>query len=263
MITGELTCDTGKIVVGETVVFGHYHQEGIQIKDDKRVIEVVKDIAEVIPLEKGKKISALQLLERFLFPKEQHYAYVSTLSGGEKRRLYLLTVLMKNPNFLILDEPTNDLDLFTLNALESYLKNFTGCLIIVSHDRFFMDKMSDHMFVFEGEGKVKDINGNYSAYRALRKSEESSLKKQQKKVTPIDTKPEKEKTKLSYNEKREFESLETEIASLEQEKVELTAELNTASSDAERIIEISIRLTAVESEINEKEMRWLELSELA
>ena len=150
MITNEVQQDSGKIVIGDTVVFGHYHQEGIRLKEDKRVIEVIKDIAEVIPLEKGKKITALQLLEQFLFTKEQHWAYVSTLSGGEKRRLYLLTILMKNPNFLILDEPTNDLDLFTLNALENYLQNFSGCLLIVSHDRFFMDKMTDHLFVFEG-----------------------------------------------------------------------------------------------------------------
>ncbi|MFT7614886.1 MAG: ATP-binding cassette subfamily F protein uup [Parvicellaceae bacterium] len=260
MITGELEADAGKIVVGETVSFAHYHQEGIKLKEDKRVIEVIKDIAEVIPLEKGKKISALQLLERFLFQKEQHYALVSTLSGGEKRRLYLLTILMQNPNFLILDEPTNDLDLFTLNALESYLQSFTGCLIIVSHDRFFMDKMSDHMFVFEGQGKIKDINGNYSAYRDLRKAEGASLKKQ--KTTPTNTRPEKEKTKLTYKEKQEFESLEKEIEGLEKEKVELTEELNQSSSDSDRIMKISKRLGQVQSEVDVKEMRWLELSEM-
>lgn len=258
MITGELEQDNGKIVIGETVVFGHYHQEGIQLKEDKRVIEVVRDIADVIPLEKGKKITALQLLERFLFPKEQHWAYVSTLSGGEKRRLYLLTILMKNPNFLILDEPTNDLDLFTLNALEDYLKNFPGCLIIVSHDRFFMDKMTDHLFVFEGDGKIKDINGNYTAYRELRKSQQASLKKQ---PGLVKQKTEKPKTKLSYNEKREFESLEKELEELEAEKLTLTEELNSGLTDSKRIMEISDRLTAIVNSIDEKEMRWLELSE--
>ncbi len=262
MITDGLEYDSGKIVVGETVVFGHYHQEGIQLKEDKRVIEVVKDIAEVIPLEKGKKITALQLLERFLFPKEQHWALVSTLSGGEKRRLYLLTILMKNPNFLILDEPTNDLDLFTLNALEEYLGNFTGCLLIVSHDRFFMDKMTDHLFVFEGNGKVKDINGNYRKYRELQKQEITPAKKTSSQSgSPVKKEADKPKTKLSYNEKREFESLEKDLDDLENEKVRLTEELNSGISDSERIKEISLRLNEIIDELDTKEMRWLELSE--
>ena len=259
MITDEIKQDSGKIVVGDTVVFGHYHQEGIQLKEDKRVIEVIKDIADVIPLEKGKKITALQLLERFLFPKEQHWAYVSTLSGGEKRRLYLLTILMKNPNFLILDEPTNDLDLFTLNALENYLQNFSGCLLIVSHDRFFMDKMTEHLFVFEGEGKVKGINGNYSSYRALRKAESTTQKKQAQK--PQHSKPEKKKTKLSYKEKTEFEKITAELELLESEKDLLTIELNSGLTDSERIVEISVNLARIKQEIDEKETRWLELSE--
>ena len=260
LITDEVKQDSGKIVIGETVVFGHYHQEGIQLKENKRVIEVIKDIAEVIPLEKGKKITAMQLLERFLFPKEQHWAYVSTLSGGEKRRLYLLTILMKNPNFLILDEPTNDLDLFTLNALENYLQNFTGCLIIVSHDRFFMDKMSDHLFVFEGDGKVKDINGNYSDYRSQRKIENTSAKKRHQK--PVAHQPKKKKTKRNYNEQREFDLLEKELKLLEKEKTELTDELNSNPSDSVRIVEITKRLTLIAGDIDTKEMRWLELSEL-
>ena len=260
MITNEIQQDSGKIVIGDTVVFGHYHQEGIRLKEDKRVIEVIKDIAEVIPLEKGKKITALQLLEQFLFTKEQHWAYVSTLSGGEKRRLYLLTILMKNPNFLILDEPTNDLDLFTLNALENYLQNFSGCLLIVSHDRFFMDKMTDHIFVFEGEGKVKDINGNYTAYRLSKKKERAAQRNTQEKQNK--SKPIKTKTKLSYKEKVEFEKITNELEQLEAKKTALTEEMNSGLSDSNRIVELSLQLANIERDIDDKENRWLELSEL-
>ena len=260
MITNEVQQDSGKIVIGDTVVFGHYHQEGIRLKEDKRVIEVIKDIAEVIPLEKGKKITALQLLEQFLFTKEQHWAYVSTLSGGEKRRLYLLTILMKNPNFLILDEPTNDLDLFTLNALENYLQNFSGCLLIVSHDRFFMDKMTDHLFVFEGEGKVKDINGNYTAYRLSKKKERAAQRNIQEKQNK--SKPIKTKTKLSYKEKVEFEKITNELEQLEAKKTELTEEMNSGLSDSNRIVELSVELANIAKDIDDKENRWLELSEL-
>ena len=259
MITNEVQQDSGKIVIGDTVVFGHYHQEGIRLKEDKRVIEVIKDIAEVIPLEKGKKITALQLLEQFLFTKEQHWAYVSTLSGGEKRRLYLLTILMKNPNFLILDEPTNDLDLFTLNALENYLQHFSGCLLIVSHDRFFMDKMTDHLFVFEGEGKVKDINGNYSAYRLSKKKERADQRNIQEKQNK--SKPIKTKTKLSYKEKVEFEKITNELEQLEAKKTELTEEMNSGLSDSNRIVELSLELANIAKDIDDKENRWLELSE--
>ncbi len=260
MITNEVQQDSGKIVIGDTVVFGHYHQEGIRLKEDKRVIEVIKDIAEVIPLEKGKKITALQLLEQFLFTKEQHWAYVSTLSGGEKRRLYLLTILMKNPNFLILDEPTNDLDLFTLNALENYLQNFSGCLLIVSHDRFFMDKMTDHLFVFEGEGKVKDINGNYTAYRLSKKKERAAQRNIQEKQNK--SKPIKTKTKLSYKEKVEFEKITNELEQLEAKKTELTEEMNSGLSDSNRIVELSLELANIAKDIDDKENRWFELSEL-
>ena len=260
MITNEVQQDSGKIVIGDTVVFGHYHQEGIRLKEDKRVIEVIKDIAEVIPLEKGKKITALQLLEQFLFTKEQHWAYVSTLSGGEKRRLYLLTILMKNPNFLILDEPTNDLDLFTLNALENYLQNFSGCLLIVSHDRFFMDKMTDHLFVFEGEGKVKDINGNYTAYRLSKKKERAAQRNIQEKQNK--SKPIKTKTKLSYKEKVEFEKITNELEQLEAKKIELTEEMNSGLSDSNRIVELSLELANIAKDIDDKENRWFELSEL-
>ena len=260
MITNEVQQDSGKIVIGDTVVFGHYHQEGIRLKEDKRVIEVIKDIAEVIPLEKGKKITALQLLEQFLFTKEQHWAYVSTLSGGEKRRLYLLTILMKNPNFLILDEPTNDLDLFTLNALENYLQNFSGCLLIVSHDRFFMDKMTDHLFVFEGKGKVKDINGNYTAYRLSKKKERAAQRNIQEKQNK--SKPIKTKTKLSYKEKVEFEKITNELEQLEAKKTELTEEMNSGLSDSNRIVELSLELANIAKDIDDKENRWFELSEL-
>ncbi len=165
MLTQQVAPDTGKVVVGGNTVFGYYTQEGMQLDDDQRVIEVVRDIAEFIPLAKGQKLTAPALLERFMFPRPQQQVYVSQLSGGEKRRLYLLTVLMKNPNFLILDEPTNDLDIMTLNILEDFLLEFPGCILIVSHDRFFLDKLADHLFIFEGDGKIRDFNGNYSDYR--------------------------------------------------------------------------------------------------
>ncbi len=260
LILGEEQLDGGKIIQGETVVYGYYTQKGMQLKDDKRVIETIKDIAEVIPLTKGKKLTAAQLLETFLFPKSMHYNLVEKLSGGEKRRLYLLTILMKNPNFLILDEPTNDLDIITLNVLEDFLEDFPGCLMVVSHDRYFMDKLVDHLFVFEGEGKVKDYLGKYFEYR-LEKKETSTLPDaKQKKEVEVE-KSNQEKTKLSYKEKVEFEQLEKEIPQLEAKKEELNALLLSNVSDHEELMKVTEELGQISKSLDEKTDRWLELSE--
>jgi ATP-binding cassette subfamily F protein uup len=258
--------DKGKVVVGETIVFGYYSQELIQVDPDKRVIEVIKDIAEFIPLEKGKQLSAGQLLERFLFPRDIHYQYVHKLSGGEKRRLKLLTVLMGNPNFLILDEPTNDLDIFVMSVLEDYLKLFEGCLIVVSHDRYFMDKMVDHLFVFEGDGEVKDIIGNYTDYRKNQKLEAREIKNNPTKEIIVKEEPkiaEKpiEKRKLSFKEKQEYENLPNEIDKLEQEKERLTLELSDGSKSNQQIMELGNELAKVVADLEKKSDRWLELAE--
>ena len=250
--------DKGKIIIGDTIVFGYYSQELIKVSDQKRVIEVIKDIAEYIPLEKGKELSAAQLLERFLFPKEMHYQLVKKLSGGEKRRLKLLTVLMSNPNFLILDEPTNDLDIFAMAVLEEYLRTFQGCLMVVSHDRYFMDKMVDHLFVMNGNGQIKDITGNYTVYRKeqkelSKKSKNANIKKESTVI--------KEKNKLSFKEKEEFKSLESEIEALEKEKKEITNKLSDSSFNGEELNEMGKRLSEIVSEIEIKSDRWLILSE--
>jgi ABC transport system ATP-binding/permease protein len=268
MISGSVEVDKGKVVVGDTVVMGYYHQDGMKFKDDQKVIDVIKDIAEFIPLAKGKKMSAAQFLEKFLFTKDMHYNFVSKLSGGEKKRLYLMTILMKNPNFLILDEPTNDLDIFILGVLEDYLASFQGCLIIVSHDRYFLDKLVDHTFYFEGEGQVKDILGNYTAYRKFLKERDSQAKKVAKKEKVVvvgkvvETEPEVKK-KLSYKEQQEYEGLESAIAKLEKERDELTEKLNSGSESSEEVNTIATRLGKIGQEIEEKEMRWLELAEYA
>ncbi|MDF1672418.1 MAG: ABC-F family ATP-binding cassette domain-containing protein [Vicingaceae bacterium] len=265
IILGKQNLDGGKVVQGETVVFGYYTQSGMKLKDDKKVIETIKDIAEVIPLTKGKKITASQLLERFLFPKHMHYNLVEKLSGGEKRRLYLLTILMKNPNFLILDEPTNDLDIITLNVLEEFLMDFPGCLMIVSHDRYFMDKLVDHLFVFEGEGKVKDFIGKYNDYRlALKNNPTKEIKvtnQPVKKNVEEVVVPSQSKTKLSYKEKVEFEQLEKDIPLLESKKVELNNLLVENTSNHEEIMKITDELGQVSTELDEKSDRWLALSE--
>jgi ATP-binding cassette subfamily F protein uup len=265
IILGKQELDGGKIVQGETVVYGYYTQSGMKLKDDKKVIETIKDIAEVIPLTKGKKITASQLLERFLFPKNMHYNLVEKLSGGEKRRLYLLTILMKNPNFLILDEPTNDLDILTLNVLEDFLEDFPGCLMIVTHDRYFMDKLVDHLFVFEGEGKVKDFIGTYNDYRLNRKVSKTSEKKELSADLKVSKqpKPAQEKTKLSYKEKVEFEGLEQELEELEIKKSELAELLNNATTDHEELLKITQELGDVTKALEVKTDRWLELSEYA
>lgn len=257
----------GKIVVGDTIVFGYYNQNGLQFDDSKRVIEIIKDIAEFIPLTKGKQLSAAQMLERFLFTRDQHYQYVSKLSGGEKRRLYLLTILMQNPNFLILDEPTNDLDILTLNVLEDFLEDFQGCLLVVTHDRYFMDRLVEHCFVFEGAGEIRDFPGNYTQYREWRNQHEQQQKAEAKKQveptkesTPEPTKTEA-KRKLTFNEKREFEQLEKDIATLEQEKESLNKQLNSGDLSADALLEASNKIGKVIEQLDEKELRWLELSE--
>jgi ATP-binding cassette subfamily F protein uup len=269
MITGKEPADGGKIVVGDTIVFGYYSQQGMKFKDDQRIIDAVKDIAEIIPLTKGKKITASQLLERFLFPTHMHYQYISKLSGGEKRRLYLLTIFMANPNFLILDEPTNDLDVFTINVLEDFLLSYPGCLLVVSHDRFFMDKMVDHLFVFKGEGKVKDYPGNYTLYRAAmaqEKKDKKALKDSKPKAVvaaPVVAKPKAPTQKISYKEKVEFEQLEKDIESLETEKANLTKQLSSGELDNNELMEVSSKMTTVVDSLDDKSMRWLELSEKA
>ncbi len=272
IINGIENVDSGKVVLGETVVIGYYNQKGLQLKEDKRVIEVIRDIAEYLPLAGGKKITAIQLLERFLFPSQTHFQYVHTLSGGEQKRLYLLTILMKNPNFLILDEPTNDLDIFTLQVLEDYLSEFQGCLIVVSHDRYFMDKIVDHLFVLNGDGTIDDVIGSYANYREFQKlkaQEEKKLQHEQnqrdsekKKLEKIEE-PKRNKIKLSYKEQREFDQLEKDIEALETEKETLSSELNNPNLAYEKMTQVSERLTALMEELDEKTMRWMELAEYA
>ena len=264
MITGKEPVSGGKISVGETIVFGYYSQMGMKIKDNQKMIEVIRDIAEFIPLKSGKKLGASQLLERFLFPKSQHYTLVEKLSGGEKKRLYLCTILMKNPNFLILDEPTNDLDIVTLNVLENFLEEFPGCLVIVTHDRYFMDKLVDHLFVLEGEGEVKDFNGKYTDYQNYleEKNELEREEKESSKVKKvIEKKVDESKTKLSYKEKYEFEELEKELAILEEKKGLLTEKLNANSPDDD-MNKIMVEFGDLSKLIDDKTARWMELADL-
>ena len=265
LLTKQIRPTSGKVVVGGTIVFGYYTQDGIEIKKDKRVIDVVRDIAEYIPLAKGMKLSASQLLERFLFEPKQQQVFASKLSGGEKRRLYLLTVLMQNPNFLILDEPTNDLDILTLNILEDFLMDFPGCLLIISHDRYFMDKIVDHLFVFEGDGVIKDYNGNYSEYRIRHKKKKNEERKKSKEESSTKEKKatnSNEKPKLTYNQKRELEQIEKDIKKLEKKKEELTEKFNDPSLTGDDISKLSVELGEVTNTIDEKEARWLELEEM-
>lgn len=268
MLLGEEPTDKGKIVIGETVVFGYYSQDLIKVPDDFKVIDVVKEVAEYIPLEKGRQLSAAQLLERFLFTRDMHYNFVHKLSGGEKRRLKLLRVLMSNPNFLILDEPTNDLDIFAMSVLEDYLRNFQGCLIVVSHDRYFMDKMVDHLFVFEGEGKIKDIVGNYTDFRKKqiqdKRDEKSNLAQsqvQQEKQVVIEKKEEVEKRKLSYKEKEEFKKIEKELELLETQKATIVEQLSSGNLTNKEVYDLGIKLKKVSEEIESKTERWMELAE--
>ena len=261
LLTGVYPPDSGKMEVGETVRFGYFRQDGIQFSPDDRVIDIIKEIAEVVEMGDGSKLSASQFLTYFLFPPETQYAYVSKLSGGEKRRLYLCTILMRNPNFLILDEPTNDLDIMTLNVLEDYLKSFTGCTIVVSHDRFFMDKIVDHLFVFNGEGNIKDFPGNYSDYRDWAEEQAKTLQSSSKTDKPVREKPVSEKKKLSFKEKKELEELEKAIDLFEKEKKILEEELNSGLLTSEELVKKSLRHSDLTSHLEEKELRWLELSE--
>ena len=263
LLTQEIKPDGGKIVVGDTIVFGYYTQDGLVLNEDKMVIDVIRDIAEYIPLEKGQKISAESMLERFLFPRSQQRVYVSQLSGGEKRRLYLLTILMKNPNFLILDEPTNDLDIITLNVLEDYLSDFPGCIIIVTHDRYFMDKLVDHLFILEGNAKIRDYNGTYSEYRALKKTEERDKPKEEKTsaIEVVELSLEN-KSKATFEQRKDFARLEKEIKKLEEKKAEITSFFEDASLSPQKIMELSKELDKVNEQISEKEEKWFELADL-
>ena len=261
--------DSGKINIGDTVIFGHYSQQGLQIKEDLRVIEYVKSIAESFPLAKGGSLSAAQFLELFLFPPDKQYTYLSMLSGGEKKRLQLLTILFRNPNFLILDEPTNDLDLPTLAVLENFLSEFRGCLILVSHDRYFMDRLVDHLFVFEGNGEVKDFPGNYSQFRETIDDRRQTTDLQKEKDTTNNNEftvvggqsSVVRKRQLSYKEKREFETLEKEISELTKEKQAITLRMNSGDENFEELQQLSHRIGEVSKLLDEKELRWLELSE--
>ena len=259
IITQSLKPESGKINVGDTVVYGYFTQKGIQLKEDKRVIEVLKDIAEVIVMSDNKKITASQLLEHFMFPSNMQYTYVSKLSGGEKRRLYLLTILMKNPNFLILDEPTNDLDLLTLNKLEEFLLDFKGCLILVSHDRYFMDKLIDHLFIFKGNGIIKDEYSSYSEYRIKLNKELNLEKKKEKKVLSESS----EKANLfSYENRKEYNSLERQIEKLEEEKKRMEDFFKDSNLCYNLMHEKSKELEVLNNLLDEKINRWMELDEI-
>ncbi|WP_353778268.1 ATP-binding cassette domain-containing protein [Winogradskyella sp. 3972H.M.0a.05] len=258
MLTQSIPVDMGKIVIGETVKFGYYTQNGIEIKPQQKVIDVVREFGDYIPLAKGRQISAQQLLERFLFSRKKQYDFVEKLSGGERKRLYLCTVLIQNPNFLILDEPTNDLDVVTLNVLENFLLDFPGCLIVVSHDRYFMDKIVDHLFVFEGEGKVSDFPGNYSDYRTYEFSQPRTTQPKKKETESVAS---NKAEKLSYNEQKELKNLESKIRSLELDKKALEAQFNNVDLSQEEINTLSDELQGIINDIETKEARWFELSE--
>lgn len=260
MLTQSIQPDGGKIVIGETVKFGYYTQGGIKAKPNQKVIDVVRDYGDYIPLAKGRQISAQQLLERFLFDRKKQYDFVEKLSGGEQKRLYLCRVLIQNPNFLILDEPTNDLDIVTLNVLESFLMDFPGCLLVVSHDRYFMDKIVDHLFVFQGEGIIDDFPGNYSDYRAYESSQPKQQAKSEKQENTTVVK-QNQTNKLSYNEQKEYKNLESKIRSLELDKKAKEAEFLNADLSQEDIAKLSEELQVIVDTIEEKEMRWFELAE--
>lgn len=269
IIQGIEKADSGKVNVGDTVTFGYYHQQGLEIKEDKRIIEWVKDIADNFPLADGAKISASEFLTRFLFPPEMQYTYISRLSGGEKKRLHLLSILFKNPNFLVLDEPTNDLDIETLQVLEDFLEDFPGCVLIVSHDRYFMDRLVDHLFVFEGDGHIRDFPGNYSQYRAA-EQEKAVSHKSAKAQEPLPAPPKNpvpgmsedpDKKKLSYNEKRELEMLDKEIPALESERRELENLLTGGDLPYDILEQHTSRIGQIAALLEDKELRWLELDE--
>ena len=264
MLLGEVPVDEGRIVIGDTVKFGYFSQEGLQFNDNQKVIDIVRDIAEYVELGGGKKLSASQLLQYFLFTNEQQYNYVYKLSGGERRKLYLCTVLMRNPNFLVLDEPTNDLDIVTLQILEEYLQDFPGCVIVVSHDRYFMDKVVDHLLVFKGQGEIKDFPGNYTQYREWASLEDSreSRSSSDSRETNKPSYRHDDRRRLSYKEKREMEQLEKDIAALEAEKKQIEEALCGGTTSVDEITAMSKRLPVLNDELDEKSMRWLELSDV-
>ena len=270
MLLGEVAPDSGKFDIGETVRFGYFSQEGLKFRDDQKVIDIITDIADYIDLGGGKHMTASQFLNYFLFSPEQQHNYVYKLSGGEKRKLYLCTVLMKNPNFLVLDEPTNDLDIQTLQILEEYLQDFPGCVIVVSHDRYFMDKVVDHLLVFKGEGEIQDFPGNYTQFRDFQKmkSKEEEQQKPTKNSSPTANEQKNDyrnntKRKMSFKEKREYEQLSDKIAQLEEEKQQLEEELCSGNLSVDELTEKSKRLPILKDELDELELRWLELAELA
>jgi len=268
MLMGEVEPDKGGFDIGETVKFGYYSQDGLQFDEQMKVLDVIQNIAEVIDLGNGNKLTASQFLQHFLFPPEKQHSFVYKLSGGEKRRLYLCTVLITNPNFLVLDEPTNDLDIVTLNILEEYLQQFKGCVIVVSHDRYFMDKVVDHLLAFQGQAKIKDFPGNYTQYRewkeiqeALEKEKEQLSRPKEEKLQTVTPKQD-EKKKLSFKEKREFEELDALIPKLEEEKATIESQLSSGTLPTDELIAKSNRISELIDEIDEKTMRWMELSEL-
>ena len=261
MLLGLEPVDEGRIVIGDTVRFGYFSQEGLQFNEQQKVIDVITDIADYVDLGSGRKLSASQLLQYFLFTPEQQYNYVYKLSGGERRKLYLCTVLMRNPNFLVLDEPTNDLDIVTLQILEEYLQDFPGCVIVVSHDRYFMDKVVDHLLVFKGQGEIKDFPGNYTQYREWSALEESKETRDSKETNKASYRHD-DRRRLSYKEKREMEQLEKDIAVLEEEKKQIEEALCGGTTSVDEITAMSKRLPQLNEELDEKSMRWLELSEI-
>ncbi len=269
MLLGEVQPDSGRIIIGDTVRFGYFSQDGLQFDEQQKVIDVVRDIAEYIDLGQGRHFSASQLLQHFLFTNDQQYNYVYKLSGGERRKLYLCTVLMRNPNFLVLDEPTNDLDIVTLQILEEYLQDFPGCVIVVSHDRYFTDKVVDHLLVFKGNGVIKDFPGNYTQYREFIRGENEEVRgertpaKAEKNATKQGTdKPLTTKRRMTFKEKREFEQLEKDIAALEAEKKQIEDALSSGTISIDEITTMSKRLPQLNDELDEKSMCWLELSEI-
>ena len=263
IITEQLRPDSGRVVVGQTIQFGLYSQSGMKAKDDMRVIDIIREVADVIELDNGKEMSAHQFLSYFGFDDTTQYNYFGNLSGGERRRLYLLTILMANPNFLILDEPTNDLDVYTIGILERFLKTYKGCLIIVSHDRSFMDNIVDHIFVFEGNGRIRDYHSNYTEYREAAQQKERDLQRQRKEEKPRYQRSKSDKPKATYKEKQEYERLTAEIEALTKERTEIEALLSSGTeSDPEKITAASKRIGEVIAQLDEKEMRWLELDEI-
>ena len=271
IITEKIKADSGKISIGQTIKYGYYTQSGLEEKEDMRVIDIIKEVAESIKLNDKTELSASLFLTYFGFGTELQYNFYSNLSGGERRRLYLLKVLISNPNFLILDEPTNDLDIYNLGVLENFLKEYQGCLLIVSHDRSFMDNLVDHIFVFEGEGKIRDYHSNYSDYLETKLEEdkvktqetrESNLKEKAKqKIAEAAVVKDEPKRKLSYNEQKEFEKIEKDLPLLEKEKEEISSKLSSGEFEAEALVSLSLRYQEIDLELEEKELRWIELSE--